>query len=115
MSEQQDIKFGEVVALCGPDDGGYILGDDGITDSVFLDSEEYITSPVFSLSNPLPPAPGAHQPVEQSDRALRCLQVHRLSGCLFVIVQKFQYSAAKAFSKKLRGEEYAYLKLTADT
>ena len=42
-------------------------------------------------------------------------QVHRVGSCLFVIVQKFQYSAAKAFQKKLRSDDFAQMKLTPET
>jgi hypothetical protein len=46
---------------------------------------------------------------------LLLFQVHRVGSCLFVIVQKFQYSAAKAFQKKLRSDDFAQMKLTAET
>ena len=48
MADSKDIKYGEVVALFGPDDGGYMLGDT-VTRGVFLDSEEYSQCPVWSL------------------------------------------------------------------
>ena len=83
MPEGRDVKFGEIVCLWAPDDGGYVFGDDGITERLFLDADEYQNCPV-----------------------------HMLQSCCFTIVQKFQYAAAKAFQKRLRSEEVSKLKLT---